>query len=305
MTTLPPDGQTKIITLSWGSPQFFDEYWQDLAFESINPIPTKYISGSLDILKEGIKEIHRQQQNAEVEDKYIVVGHGATQLLTGLIKILGKQTFALPPYFPRFPIITGLTKTPWGFNPDSLDQTEIITIPNNPNGISNSFGLTNSQIYDLCYNWKTYTKPVKYDNDIMVFSSSKAFGTAGTRIGWAIIRDKKLADQLEQFIEHNTSGVSIEAQDQICNVITHVLATDGLLFDKAKEILDNRWKVVKELNLPFVVTNTSGMFLYCDGKCPEDVKGINGVEFGDTEDKFRLNLGCSKETFEEFVRRYK
>lgn len=293
------------INLGWGSPNFLDEYWKrNHLTDTMNDVSTQYMLGSSDTLKEGIKEIHRQHKNAKVDDRYIVIGNGATQILNGLINIIGKQTFARIPHFSRFPEMTQLSNLSWGYK-SHLDMLQIITNPNNPDNSILTTTRTGGKLYDLSYNWKTYTNPVEYNEDIMVFSASKAFGMAPTRIGWAILRDKELAEALEHYIEINTAGVSIEAQDKACQVIAHVLETEGLLFDKGKEILDNRWKVIKELNLPFELLNESGMFIYAKGKCPESIIGINGKAFGDTEDKFRLNLGCYEEEFEELVRRLK
>jgi hypothetical protein len=43
------------------------------------------------------------------------------------------------------------------------------------------------------------------------------------------------------------------------------------------------------------------MFLWAKGVCPKEILSLNGKEMNSTKDYFRLNLGCSEETFNRFI----
>jgi L-tryptophan---pyruvate aminotransferase len=64
---------------------------------------------------------------------------------------------------------------------------ELVCSPNNPDGAIREAVLDNEtgkRVHDLAYYWPQYT-PMRgpADNDIMLFTVSKATGHAGTRIG--------------------------------------------------------------------------------------------------------------------------
>lgn len=291
------------VDLSWGNPEFLYPYWINYSFKC-KAFNMSYKIGSLEELKNTIKLLHKEQNNALIDDKYIIVGHGATQILSALINVLGSSYFAIPPYFSRFPILAGLNNKQWNRNYNGI---QIITQPNNPDGrdtLSEIQNVNNKIIYDLSYNWKQYTDPLLFDKDIMVYSLAKATGHASTRIGWCIVRDKDLANKLEQYIEYNTSGISMEAQSKAIEVIKHQLINHKNVFDFGKKVLDNRWKKMKTLKLPFDIMNDRGMFLYCKGYPPSHVEVMMGSQFGDTDEYFRINLGCSEEKFNFFIKMY-
>jgi histidinol-phosphate/aromatic aminotransferase/cobyric acid decarboxylase-like protein len=307
----------KKLDMSWGSPAFLNAYWD------ITPIktddvkkPQSYQFGSRNNLKELILKLHENVGNANVKDKHVVIGAGATQIILGLLNVLklknsdlsiGKKitsAWAEPPHFSRFPILASFAGLDWKNEKNALN---ICTVPNNPDGLFSTYA--KCHILDLTYMWPQYTDRLKrYNHPIMVFSLSKATGHASTRIGWAIIKDKDVAVALEQYIELSTSGLSIDAQIKAEKIIDSQLKKDFTVFDDGKKTLEWRWSVIERLKrnrcLPFKVLNNSGMFLWAEGECPENIIGFPGEALKGQKNQFRLNLGCSDETFAEFVRMF-
>jgi L-tryptophan--pyruvate aminotransferase len=298
----------KQIDMAWGSPAFLSSYWE---VNKINVDKVKkkksYSFGSRARLKNRIKRLHKKVGNAETKNAHIVIAAGATQILLGLMCVLREQNpkiksaWAKPPHFSRFPKLADFAKLDW-FNTEVV--IKITSNPNNPdNSISDEI---DSTILDLCYNWPQYTDQVKnYNHPIMVFSLSKATGHASTRIGWAIIQDKKLAKALETYIELSTGGLSIDAQIRAEKVIEHQLDADYTVFSHGKHVLDERWKIINKLHsenkLPFEVINSSGMFLWAKGLCPPHISKIKGSDLKATDEFFRLNVGCGQTEFDEFI----
>lgn len=294
--------------MAWGSPSFLSSYWEvnKIDVDKVKK-PKNYSFGSRARLKNRIKKLHKKIKNAETKNKHIVVAAGATQILLGLMHVLReknpkiKSAWAKPPHFSRFPKLADFAKLDW-YN------TELaITITSNPNNPDNSIvDETGSTILDLCYNWPQYIDQVKkYDHPIMVFSLSKATGHASTRIGWAVLKDKELAKELENYIEISTGGLSIDAQIRAEKVLENQLNADYTVFDYGKHVLDERWKIINKLKednkLPFEVMNSSGMFLWAKGLCPPHISHIKGSDLKATDEFFRLNVGCNEPDFEQFL----
>ena len=73
---------------------------------------------------------------------------------------------------------------------------EYVTYPNNPTGLPMEPMYPSSPyiIHDYAYYWPHLTNVTKaMDNDIMLFTASKSLGAAGTRFGWAFVRDPEIA----------------------------------------------------------------------------------------------------------------
>lgn len=302
------------LDMLWGNPSFLKGYWDEY-FDSIslyNPYSTTdmdYQSSGKEELKLAIKELHYDHQNIDLTNKYIVVGNGATQILKGLFKIHG-YIFADPPYYSRFPVLCDIVGSTFSDNDWEMYYSSVIhTIPGNPDVGDRMLYRSPSEMFDLSYNWSSYTNNIYKCSSVRtaVFSFAKATGFASTRIGWAVIEDKKLVEQLEQFIEYDTSGVSIQAQNKALDVLDHINNYElSNVFEYGSNELKNRWESIKSLKLPFEVLNHGrGMFLLAKGTIPEELNVLKGSAMGLSDEYFRLNIGCSDETFKDFIRLYK
>ncbi|KAL0421413.1 UNVERIFIED_CONTAM: Tryptophan aminotransferase-related protein 2 [Sesamum latifolium] len=100
---------------------------------------------------------------------------------------------------------------------------EMVTYPNNPDGVIREPVINRANgmlIHDLAYYWPQYTAITSpADHDIILFTVSKCTGHAGSRIGWALVRDENIARKMVKFIEINTIGVSKEAQLRAANIL--------------------------------------------------------------------------------------
>lgn len=289
------------LDMGFGNPSFLQDYWKKYLY-SVNNYDLSYKNHGQEFLKNKIKDIHKHQENADVTDKYIVIGNGASQIIQAIIAVLNQPVYASPPYFTRFPIFSKNVgqKFKKTINPKK-SYTQIITIPNNPDNKKIIDIKCKNVIFDLTYNWQQYTNTHKFNANIMVFSLAKATGHASTRVGWGIFSDRKLAKQVEEWIETNTSGVSYEAQMSAYKVLNSQLKKNNL-FKYGKRVLDNRWKEINKRKFPFKILNNSGMFAWIKGKAPKEIIYIKGSDLGVSDDHFRVNIGCDNKTFRKFLK---
>lgn len=308
----------KKIDLGFGNPAFLFKYWQkqDLPDTSYY-YPTAYMEQKQNaMLEAAILSIHQVIGNVDRPQDYeIVIGNGASQLLSAIMyETYGTRVSAPPPYFTRFPVLAQIANNLWSeYKWKEVDESKLIlTTPNNPTGDWVGYDefevKPRLEILDACYNWPQYCSPRKLEGDIIVFSLSKATGHAGARLGWALFKDKDLAARVKQSIELSTMGVSSMAQDVGKFVLQREAKRfsneDTNVFTTGKAELDRRWEIIRGLELPFKILNNSSMFLWCEGEIPEHVEGLLGSHFGDSNKKFRLNIGCSKDDFEAFLQPY-
>lgn len=294
--------------MSWGHPEFLHPYWmavnlENTYFKDFHDL--KYHAKTSSTVQDSIKLLHKDHQNAIVDDKIVIVGNGATQIIKALMNILGGPVYAPKPHFSRFPVLAKKEHAVFTNAVLPSIKTQILTIPNNPDAkIKHPEIDSIYKIYDLSYNWSNYTTPINFDEDIMVFSLSKATGHASARIGWGIFKDKKLAEEVEQYIEYDTSGVSYESQNLLLNVIKYEKECGYQVFNYGKLILGYRWKMIEKKAFDFSVLNNQGMFMWCKGNMPKKFKGLSGIHFGMDDTYFRLNIGCDNKTFTEFINEY-
>jgi len=296
----------KNLNLLWGSPRYLAPYWSNIKLNIKHKDRFSYIYGILPSLEESIRKLHKQEKNAIVEDKYIVVGNGASQILQALFHVLGKNIWCNSPYFSRFPLLAAQAGVSWSI--DQYDGYQIITSPNNPDG-SVSWSEHPNKIFDLSYNWKQYTDPIEYNQDIMVFTISKATGFASTRIGWCVVSDPKLAKDLTQYIEINSGGVCGEAQEKAVAIIKSQLNNKNTCFDYGSKVLLSRWNQLKKIKTKLHILNSSGHFIWFKKKNmskyfkDRNISYLSGDHFGEDIEHGRLNLGCSASEFKELLRR--
>ncbi|KAI5312522.1 hypothetical protein L3X38_041695 [Prunus dulcis] len=97
---------------------------------------------------------------------------------------------------------------------------EFVTSPNNPDGQLNKAifqGPNAKAIYDRVYYWPHFTAiPAPADDELMIFSISKFTGHAGSRFGWAVVKDESVYKRMSEYIEKlhpNTALISIKPDD--------------------------------------------------------------------------------------------
>jgi L-tryptophan--pyruvate aminotransferase len=147
----------------------------------------------------------------------------------------------------------------WGFDKKG-PYIELVTSPNNPDGTIRETVVNRPDddeakvIHDFAYYWPHYT-PItrRQDHDIMLFTFSKITGHAGSRIGWALVKDKEVAKKMVEYIIVNSIGVSKESQvrtAKILNVLKETCKSESEsenFFKYGREMMKNRWEKLREV----------------------------------------------------------
>lgn len=273
---LPKDS---IINLDHGDPTMFESFWRRVGDKCSILIPgwqtMSYFSDVRNVcwflepeFADEVRKMHQLVGNAIADDCYIVVGTGSTQLFQAVLYALSPSDAPEPmnvvstvPYYSSFQSVTDYLKSglyKWAGDAFTYDSDapyiELVTSPNNPDGyfkepVVNRAG--GKLVYDLAYYWPMYTPiTTPADHDIMLFTVSKCTGHAGTRIGWALVKDLDVARRMTKFIELNTIGVSKDSQLRAAKVLRAVRdAYDGegsgtgeRFFEFGRRLMAERWE---------------------------------------------------------------
>ncbi|XP_047963574.1 L-tryptophan--pyruvate aminotransferase 1-like [Salvia hispanica] len=358
-----------IVSLDHGDPTMYEEYWKKAGqrcsvtmsgFQSLSYFGDgKTLCWFMEKkLEDEIRKLHKVAGNAVVDGKHIVVGTGSSQLILAALYALA-YTLDIPnpvdvisaaPYYSSYPemiefLRTGLFK--WSGDARCFDKDvpyiEFVTSPNNPDGSTREATVMNRGelgmlVHDLAYYWPQYTAITSAaDHDLMLFTASKCTGHAGSRIGWAVVRDENVARKMVKFIEMNTIGVSKEAQLRSASVMELISLSCQKrkpcdvenFFDYSQCTLADRWKRLRDVvtknqlfslpkfpanycNFRREVVETYPAFAWM--KCKEGIDGErllrehkigtrSGRRFGCEADYVRISMLSRDEDFDLFLHR--
>ncbi|KAK2427956.1 tryptophan aminotransferase-related protein [Trifolium repens] len=274
--------------------------------------------------------LHHLVGNAVTKDKYIVVGNGSSQLFQAALFAVSpsvQMSLITPSMLLLLLLITRSTK---------MQLMYCIQ------GCFNGLVMLLSEgklIHDLAYYWPQYT-PITYeaDHDVMLFTFSKCTGHAGSRIGWAIVKDIEVAKKMVTFVQSSSMGVSKESQTRAAKIIAVIC--DGyqnfksneseLFFEYSKRLMRERWEKFRgavEQSMVFTVTKYPRA--YCNFtneisetypsfawlKCEDGVENSHnclrklnicareGERFGADSKYVRVSMLCMDDEFNEMVKR--
>eukprot|EP01080_Neovahlkampfia_damariscottae_P001123 gene1123-10637_t len=213
-------------------------------------------------LAKSIRKLHDKYQNVKHEDKYIVFGHGATQLIAASIWALQTiarrkmYVFAKSPFFGGYrgfantipSVLQWSTKLDLPFG--GRDVIEVVNIPNNPSGerMTPHYNNPNYRIYDLVYYWSCITNTTQiYDENLMLFTLSKLSGHAGSRFGWMFVKDEQVAKLMSSYIRATSVHVSVDAQYKSLVTINHILNDKNKFWQHIESTLKRRWNIILDL----------------------------------------------------------
>ncbi|KAM1686362.1 hypothetical protein FF1_034194 [Malus domestica] len=255
-----------------GNPYFLEPFWMQHAAKSAILVAgwhrmgytypdDSFISTQLEA---SIHKLHAVVGNAVTEGKYFVFGAGSTQLLNAAVYALAPENssssasvVASIPYYKLYETQTELFRSlDYRFEGDvsSLKNIsdadhviEFVTSPNNPDGKLNKavlHGPNFSAIYDRVYYWPHFTAiPTSADYDLMIFSLSKLTGHAGSRFGWAVIKNESVYQRMAEYMSTSSMGVSRDAQLRALKLIDVVLETGGReIFEFGYNTMKDRWE---------------------------------------------------------------
>nr|XP_027090819.1 tryptophan aminotransferase-related protein 4-like [Coffea arabica] len=260
-----------------GDPLFLEPYWMRHAASSALLVAgwhrmsytfSDHTSIS-QVLDQHIRTLHAAAKNAITDGKYIVFGAGSTQLLNAAVFALSSRNsssrtrvVASTPYYPLYQKQTDYFETlhfEFGGdvsslkkNSDALDIIEFVTSPNNPDGQLKKAvlqGPTVKAVYDHAYYWPPFTAiPSPADEDVMIFTISKLTGHAGSRFGWAVIKDKDVYEGMSAYISLAEMGLSRDTQLRALKLLKALLEDDGkeIFYFGYRRMMD-RWKRLNQV----------------------------------------------------------
>nr|CAB3504405.1 unnamed protein product [Digitaria exilis] len=368
-TGKPAVTATSVINLDHGDPTMFEEFWRATGDAAEIVIPgwqtMSYFSDVGNVcwfLEPGfdheVRRLHRLVGNAAADDGYhVLVGTGSTQLFMAALYALSPPNAASPmnvvstaPYYSSYPAVTDFLQSGlfrWAGDANSFHgdaYIELVCSPNNPDGTIREAVLSSGSgvaVHDLAYYWPQYTAITKRaDHDIMLFTVSKSTGHAGTRIGWALVKDREVAKKMTKFIELNTIGVSKDSQLRAAKVLRAVSDAYELpearteehrLFDYGRRKMVERWRMLRDaaaasgiFSLPDetsgycnftkdkAATNPAFAWLRCDREDVEDCASFlrghkiltrSGSQFGADPRYVRVSMLDRDDAYDIFVRR--
>ncbi|EOA37442.1 hypothetical protein CARUB_v10011523mg [Capsella rubella] len=270
-----------VINLDQGDPTMFEEYWMKMKDRCTVVIPAwdlmSYFSDTKNVcwflepeLEKAIKALHGAIGNAATEERYIVVGTGSSQLcqaalfaLSSLSEVKPVSIVAAVPYYSTYVEEASYLQSKlykWEGDARTFDKEgpyiEMVTSPNNPDGTMREPVVNRKEggkvIHDFAYYWPHYT-PItrREDQDLMLFTFSKITGHAGSRIGWALVKDIDVAKKMVQYLTVNSIGVSKESQiraTKILNELTKTCRTQSeSFFEYGYEKMNSRWERLREV----------------------------------------------------------
>uniref|UniRef100_A0A803L0Q2 Alliinase C-terminal domain-containing protein n=1 Tax=Chenopodium quinoa TaxID=63459 RepID=A0A803L0Q2_CHEQI len=238
-----------VINLDHGDPMMFYPYWKNIDNECsvtikasdmisylANPKEPDFIYQMPEFI-DAVRRMHRVVGNAVTDGRYIIGGTGSSQLFIAAIRALAftvKESntcnnkhipvVCAEPYYSFYKEAMEQERSElykWQgdantFKEESGPYIEVVTSPNNPDGRSRKPVVNREEgllIYDLAYYWPHYipiTSPADYD--VMLFTLSKTTGHAGTRIGWAVVKDQEIAKKMKKQILLMSIGSCHEGQ---------------------------------------------------------------------------------------------
>ncbi|XP_075523602.1 tryptophan aminotransferase-related protein 2-like isoform X1 [Primulina tabacum] len=356
------------IDLDHGDPTMYERYWQKMGDKTTVLIPgwrfISYFSDGNNIcwflepeFANAIIRLHKLVGNAVTENRYIVAGTGSTQLLQAVLYAVSPPNATEPidvvsaaPFYSSYPLITDFLKSglyKWGGDANKFKKDkpyiELVTSPNNPDGFSRDAVVNRDQgilIHDLAYYWPQYTS-ISYtaDHDIMLFTVSKSTGHAGTRLGWALVKDQDIAKKMTEFVVLSTIGVSKESQIRAAKILqvvsdSHEYRGDfnegEAFFEDSHKLVARRWKqlrdavsIVKIFSLPefplWHCTFTNSSFttqpafawLKCESEIDDcesflrhhKIRTRGGKHFGGDEKYVRISVLPRDKIFDQFIKR--
>eukprot|EP00008_Paramoeba_atlantica_P007861 CAMPEP_0201490696 /NCGR_PEP_ID=MMETSP0151_2-20130828/27057_1 /ASSEMBLY_ACC=CAM_ASM_000257 /TAXON_ID=200890 /ORGANISM="Paramoeba atlantica, Strain 621/1 / CCAP 1560/9" /LENGTH=338 /DNA_ID=CAMNT_0047876745 /DNA_START=311 /DNA_END=1327 /DNA_ORIENTATION=+ len=280
-----------------------------------------------------IQRVHALYRNVVTTDRYIVPGYGCSDLLTAVAYAKSElanssmiNIFAKPPYYTGYPNMASLFPGRMQFttntNLDPETVLEFNTHPNNPTGTYHSSVYPSSfVVYDSVYLWPSLTNITEpLDADVVLFSLSKSTGHAGSRFGWALVKDKTVADLMANYYNLAHLYISADVQYRAYSVLQNLVDHPYDLFDHISKGMEMRWQQTLSLlaRQPdrFLQHSASGsfyMFIEClaDGEknaCQElflnaGMKGESGTAFGVGTNYVRLEMVQHQPVFEIFLDR--
>lgn len=208
--------------------------------------------------------------NAVAQGRHIVYGTGSTQLINAAVHALSCSTansssstpafvVASLPFYSAYQAQTKFFESAkfefkgdaskWINNSDGSKNTliEFVTSPNNPDSQLKKAvlkeGPSVKTIHDHAYYWPHFTPiPSPANEDLMLFTISKLTGHAGSRFGWALVKDKEVHQKMVDYVKISTIGVSHDTQLRVLKLLKAIVDDGGReIFEFGHTTMRERW----------------------------------------------------------------
>ncbi|VVB11690.1 unnamed protein product [Arabis nemorensis] len=268
------------VNANSGDPLFLEPFWMRQAESSAvlvsgwNRMSYFYQDGTFvsEELEKVIRKLHSVVGNAVTDDRFVIFGGGTTQLLAAAVHALSSSTNSSParlltsvPYYSMYKEQAEFfdsahlkfegDASEWKKSEpnDNITQViEVVTSPNNPDGKLKGAVLDGPNvktIHDYAYYWPYFspiTKPV--DEELSLFSLSKTTGHAGSRFGWALVKDKDVFERMKTYIRLSSMGVSRDTQLHALQLLKVVVGDEGeSIFHFGYQTLKKRWETLNQI----------------------------------------------------------
>ena len=285
-------------------------------------------------LRTAIINIHKMVGNADYQNAYIVYGHGGTQLINAAAYALALKSnkklpvFSQSPYYNQykawaeFNALNNYWNASYNQEEYSTDIIEFVTSPNNPTGEIRTphYNSSANLVYDMVYYWPTWTN-ITYtaSHDIMLFSLSKLTGHAGTRFGWALVKDFSVASDMRSFINILNIHTSLDTIHRAIRILTTMVDQEGQFFTNISSVMTERYNRILPLfanQSKFTIESVTNppTWFYLWIKCEEEVNcydvfkgayilGEPGTLYGAPPNYVRLQLTMRSIDFDLFFDR--
>ncbi|CAO1945185.1 unnamed protein product [Urochloa humidicola] len=267
-----------IANASSGNPLFLEPNWRRHAaagavvfsgWHRMSYLTTDGFYQSVE-LENHIRRLHRAVGNAVVDDKHLIFGAGSTQLINALVHALSvpddangasaspsARVVATAPYYTPYRTQTAMfdgREYRWDGTTAARRRAnssdgfiELVASPNNPDVRLQEPVLRGSAaIVDRAYYWPHFTHiAAPADDDVMLFTMSKPSGHAGSRLGWALIRDEKVAKRAYEYVKSSIMGVSRDTQLRMLGIVKVMLANlhgEDDIFAFGRDVMTTRWR---------------------------------------------------------------
>ncbi|CAA7045198.1 unnamed protein product [Microthlaspi erraticum] len=229
-----------------------------------------YVSAELEKI---IRKLHKVVGNAVTDNRFIIFGTGATQLIAASVHALSSKSLSNLPervlttipfyslykeqadFFDSAHVKFDGDAYAWKHSKryDNITQViEVVTSPNNPDGKLRRAVLDGSNvktIHDNAY-YLPYFSPITHpvDEELSLFSLSKTTGHAGSRFEWALLKDKDVYERMESYITLSSMGVSRDTQLRALQLLKVVVVDGGdEIFYFGYETLKKRWETLNKI----------------------------------------------------------
>ena len=313
----------------------------------INEYNQYYLSG-LEELAELTRKFHHMIAPQQNWDNHLLIfGVGATQLLHAAIYALtvlhAKRsskpgfinatplyfTHQIPGYLETKDLIEAFDELSARWIPvqsahliDENDLVEFVTSPNNPDGAL-IYPVTRAKhiVHDRVNWWPCYMtdnlldfKNNKLEEDeLSIWSLPKILSFSGSRVGYAFVKNAKVAHYMQHFIITTTHGLAVDGQIRCLTALRYLINKGRAheYMDWLTAQLSARWqaltKIISQTRLTLLNHAGPAAWVETAGNAQEElydhyrIIGTYGPEYG-VDDRFaRLNLLCTSDQFAELI----